>query len=397
MPSVDFYITQSLLDAWTSQKRFVVAYGGRGSGKSMGAAALCTIHALQNPGHRILCIRGVQNKISESSLQAIKDVISMMNLDSYFTMTENTLKCTNGSEFLFYGAKNYQSFKSLQSINLCWTDESTELSKDAWETLIPTIREPGSRFIITFNPEKETDWCWINFVLSTYPNSIVTKINYLDNDYFPDVLREQMEWDRSTNTAKYEHIWEGGLNITPIGALWTSDMIQLGEAPEYDKIIIAVDPSTTSKSTSDACGIVAVGKAGSDYYVLEDATSIASPLQWASKAIALYNYYQANYIVYESNQGGDMTKTIIQGLDPTIPVKSVWASRGKLIRAEPIVALYEQKKVFHVKRFKDLEYEMCFYVEGSKSPNRLDAMVWGLSSLAIEKKISSAKNMQFRF
>ena len=96
--SVNFFIQEKILKSWLSTKRFIVVKGGRGSSKSMSAAGLCVIHASQTPNQRILCVRGTQNKISESSLQTLKDVISMMKLDDYFIMTENTLKCKNGSD-----------------------------------------------------------------------------------------------------------------------------------------------------------------------------------------------------------------------------------------------------------------------------------------------------------
>lgn len=394
----EYYINKKLLSAWGQNKRFTVAYGGRGSSKSMGMGALCILFSLINKKSRILCVRGTQNKISESSLQVLKDVIKMMNIEDYFIETENTLRGINGSEFLFYGAKTYQSFKSLQGINLCWVDEATELSKSAWDTLIPSIRDDGSRFLISFNPDKDTDWVYENFVIDKYINSVVVKINYTDNDFFPKELMEICMYEKETNLQKYLHIWEGELNILPEGALWNYGLFQYGSEEEYDKIIISLDPSGSSKITSDACGIIVTARKGDKYYILEDATAIMSPQSWGSKAIALYHLYKADYIVYESNFGGDMIPTIIHQLDPNIPCKEVRASRGKLIRAEPIVALYESKNVYHIKKFKDLEYEYCFYIGDGKSPNRLDAAVWGLSSLSeIKKKITVQQGMNVRF
>jgi PBSX family phage terminase large subunit len=394
----EYYINKKLLEAWNQNKRFTVAYGGRGSSKSMGMGALCILFSLIHKKSRILCVRGTQNKISESSLQVLKDVINMMGIGSYFIETENTLRGINGSEFLFYGAVSYHSFKSLQGIDLCWVDEATELKSAAWDILIPSIRDDESRFLISFNPDKAEDWVYKNFVLDNYINSVIVKINYPDNDFFPKELMEICRYEQESNYQKYLHIWEGELNIIPEGALWNYDMFRIGSMEDYDKIIIALDPSGSSKTTSDACGIIVTAKKGDNYYILEDATAIMSPREWGSKAIALYHIYKADYIVYESNYGGDMIPTIIHQLDANIPCKEVRASRGKLIRAEPIVALYEAEKVYHVKKFVDLEYEYCFYVGDGKSPNRLDAAVWGLSSLSeVKKKVNVQKNMAIRF
>lgn len=400
MKRVDFYIQERIVKAWNSGARFVVLHGGRGSSKSTAAGAICAMFAVEHPGSRILCVRGTQNKISESSLQVIKEVVEKMQLTGYFTMTENTIKCNNGAEFLFYGAKNYQSFKSLQGINLVWIDEATELSKEAWEALIPTIREEDSRFLIVFNAEKEKDWVYDNFVVHKYPNSIVEKINWYDNDYFPDVLREQMEWDRATNTSKYNHIWEGELAIDIQGALFKSEWFKVGEPEEeeYDHITVAIDPSGSSNKTSDACGIVVTGKIGNTYYVLDDCTGVMSPQTWANTAITLYNKWEADHIVYESNFGGDIVKTVLQQVDRSIPVKPVRASRGKLIRAEPVAVLYEKGQVFHTRKFKDLEYEMITYsgAPGQRSPNRLDALVYSIMDMQ-EQKLHVATGMNLRF
>lgn len=396
----DVFIQEKLLEGWLSNSRFVVVHGGRGSAKSTGAGKLCTLYASQNQSSRVLCIRGTQSKLSESSMQIIKEEISNMGLDELFNITENTIKGKNGSEFLFYGAKTYQSFKSLQGVNLVWIDEATELSKEAWDVLLPSIREEDSRFLITFNPEKESDWVYKTFIVDGYPNTYVCQINYYDNPYFPWELQQLMEYDKSHNQLKYEHIWMGKLQTNITGALFKSDwfVYEPIDYKECDKIMIAIDPSGSNKTTSDACGIIVIGKKGNIYYVLDDMTKIASPLEWASTAVALYYKYEANGVLYESNYGGDIVKTVIRQIDKTVPVKEVRATRGKLIRAEPVAALYEQGLVKHVKHFKDLEYEMITFDNspGQRSPNRLDACVYGVMSLE-KKEIATQKNMNFRF
>lgn len=209
------WIQKALVKGWyQTDKRYIVAHGGRGSSKSMGAGALCITYAATHPKSRILCVRGTQNKISESSLQVLKDIIYMMHYEAYFDITENTLKCKNGTEFLFYGAKNYHTFKSLQNIHMVWIDEATELVPDAWDVLIPTIRAKGSRFIITFNADNKEDWVYKQFVTSDRPDAYVTKINYTDNPHFPEVLRHEMEYCKRVDYEKYLWIWEGNCRQT---------------------------------------------------------------------------------------------------------------------------------------------------------------------------------------
>lgn len=392
----DFYINEGLSNAYRKNMRYTVAHGGRGGGKSLQFGAIVIQYALQNPGSRILCVRGTQNKISESSLQILKDVIEMLNLDSYFDITEHTLHCKNGSEFLFYGAKNPSTFKSLQGIDFVFIDEATELSEKAWEYLVPTIRSDESKFVVSFNPENEDDPVWQMFIANIHPDAAVVEINYPDNPYFPLVLRREMEYDKSRNYQKYLWIWEGKLKTVVEGALWNTSMICYDSSydiEDFEKIVVAIDPSVTSKSTSDACGIVVAGKVkGKDLYiVLEDLTKVMTPNEWANMSIAAYDKFKANKIIYESNQGGDIVKTVIKNKRNDISVTGVHASRGKILRAEPVAALYEDNKVLHDKHYVDLEYEMLTYTgaKTDKSPNRLDALVYAIMEL---NKTKSNKN-----
>ena len=405
----DFYINEKLLNAYNRNKRYTVAHGGRGSGKSIQLAALAVIYAINNSKSRILCVRGTQNKISESSLQVLKDVIKMMGVEDYFNITEHTLSCKNGSEFLFYGAKNYQSFKSLQGINLCWVDEATELTHEAWKTLVPSIREDNSRFLVSFNPTKEDDYVYETFITHKHPEASVVELQYWDNPFFPEVLRLEMEYDKRTNHARYLHVWEGQLQVAVEGALWDIDMIVhladslvdeiiANDFNDLEKIVVAIDPSTTEKSTSDACGLVVAGKYRdrSSYLVLDDQTAIMSVNKWADRALLLFDKYEANYIVAETNQGGDMIKTILRNKRETIPYKDVRAKKGKILRAEPVAALYEQGKVLHLRKFTNLEYELCTYTgaSGQKSPNALDALVYALLELSTaDSKIIAPNGM----
>lgn len=176
-------------------------------------------------------------------------------------------------------------------------------------------------------------------------------------------------------------------------ALWHRDQLdrlRLDQPPDdLGRIVVAVDPPATSAAGADACGIVACGlDARGIAYVLKD-KSLAeiSPTGWAQQAIALYHRLQADCILAEVNQGGEMVTTILSGIDPDVPVRAVRASRGKYLRAEPVSALYEQGRVRHVGNLPDLEDEMCdFGLDGltsGKSPDRLDALVWALTHLCL--------------
>lgn len=385
--------------------RYRVAVGGRGSAKSISMGMAVVLFAINNPNTKILCVRGTQVRISDSSLQILKDCIEIMGLQSYFIETENTLKCINGTDFLFYGAVSYRAFKSLQGIGLCWVDEATELKAKAWEFLTPSVRGgkggKQSELWISFNPELATDWCYDTFIANKHPNARVVEINYFENKHCPQELLDEAAECKKNNPAKYKHIWLGQLLELEEGALWSRSFFKYGVEDEYDKIYVSLDPSATANKDSDECGIVVVARKGQNFYILEDATAVMSPSDWAKTAIRLYKKYEADNIIVEVNHGGDMIKTIIKNIDPHVPIKEVRASKGKLIRAEPVAALYEDGFVYHVRKFPDIEYELITYDGTGKSPNRLDAVVWGISGLIEVKKAPKGMvkaNMEdFRF
>lgn len=177
-------------------------------------------------------------------------------------------------------------------------------------------------------------------------------------------------------------------------ALWTRARIEAETAPagELRRIVVAVDPPASATRRSDACGIVAVGlESDGRAVVLADASAAGlSPLEWAGRAVALFHRFDADCIVAETNQGGDMVGAVIAQVDPAVPVKPVRASRGKWLRAEPVAALYGQGKVRHAERFAALEDEMCDFgpdgLANGRSPDRVDALVWAVTELMLRQR-----------
>jgi phage terminase large subunit-like protein len=182
------------------------------------------------------------------------------------------------------------------------------------------------------------------------------------------------------------------------GALWTWSLIEasrISAAPALDRIVVAVDPPATSGPDADECGIVVAGVAlcgdGDTAFVLADYSAAGlSPRQWAEKTLAAYRDFEADRIVVEVNQGGDMAKAVIAQVDASAPIAGVYATRGKRLRAEPVAALYEQGRVRHVGAFPKLEDQMAAYIGQSaghgrgKSPDRLDALVWAITELMLK-------------
>lgn len=170
-------------------------------------------------------------------------------------------------------------------------------------------------------------------------------------------------------------------------ALWKRtniDETRVSKFPELTRIVVAIDPAVTDNEDSDETGIVVAGKGVDGHgYVLDDLTISGSPDKWAKQAISGYNKYKADRILAEVNNGGDMIEFTIHTVDKHVPFKQVRASRGKQTRAEPVAALYEQLKVHHVGVFAEMEDQMCQWITGDPSPDRMDALVWALTELMV--------------
>lgn len=206
---MNFELPEKLLFLLSEKKRYKVAYGGRGSGKSW-SVARCLILLAMKSKVRILCTRQLQTSIKDSVHKLLCDSIDDLGLAAFFDITRDAIRCHNGSEFIFKGLQNQTNeIKSIEGINYCWVEEAQSVSEDSWNILIPTIRQEGSEIWVTFNPDREEDATYQRFVAHNPPDSIVQLVNYNDNAWFPDVLRKEMEYDKEVDFGKYEHIWLG--------------------------------------------------------------------------------------------------------------------------------------------------------------------------------------------
>lgn len=206
---INLEIPEKLLFLLTTKKRYKVAYGGRGSGKSWSMGA-CLIAKSLEKKCRILCTRQLQTSIAQSVHKLLSDTINRLGLDDRFEITQNVIRCDNGSEFYFKGIQNnINEIKSIEGINYCWVEEAQSVTKDSWDVLIPTIRAEGSEIWVSFNPDREEDATYQNFVTTKRDDCISVLVNYTDNPFFPETLRKEMEYCKSVDYGKYEHIWLG--------------------------------------------------------------------------------------------------------------------------------------------------------------------------------------------
>lgn len=204
--------------------RYRVLYGGRGGAKSWGVARALLIKGAQKP-IRILCAREFQTSIKDSVHKLLSDQIEDLGMGSFYEITQAAIRGVNGTEFAFVGLKNnVANVKSFEGVDICWVEEAQTVSRHSWNVLIPTIRKEQSEIWITFNPELETDETYQRFVANPPSNSIVQKINWSDNPWFPDTLRLEKDALKSRDPSAYNTVWEGLCKQTVDGAVFAKEM-----------------------------------------------------------------------------------------------------------------------------------------------------------------------------
>lgn len=274
--------------------------------------------------------------------------------------------------------------------------------QDTWDNLQFGLRlGPHPQVCVTTTPRPIP----IIRSLMKDPATRITRGSTFDNAAnlparFIQTIRDRYEGTRLGRQELFAEVLDDA-----VGALWSRDSIIHGLLPQMQRIVVAIDPSGASGATdedADSIGIIVAGK-GVDgrFYVIEDATCRLSPSGWARRAVERYQAHKADKIVAERNFGGDMVASVIRTADRNANVKLVTASRGKSVRAEPIAALYEQKRVTHAAGLEALEDQMMQmtlsgYV-GEGSPDRVDALVWALTELALEpeSRMIVSKEMPF--
>lgn len=309
--------------------------------------------------------------------------------------TKRTLSWANGAQVQFFSAEEPERLRGPQ-FEIAWCDELAAWNKDidTWSMLQFCMRlGKHPRIMVTTTPKPTK---LVRQILKD-GNTHVTTGSTFDNSAnlaktYLKAVKDQYEGTRLGRQELYAEVLEEAE-----GALWTTEMLDKAsvkhdEVPHLNRIVVALDPAVTSNAESDMTGIVVAGiDVNGVAYVLGDYTERLSPQGWASKAIQLYHQYQADRIVAEVNQGGDMVRTTIHGEDATIPFKAVRASRGKFARAEPISALYERGIVKHVANppdgssLNELETQMRTWepLGSIGSPDRLDALVWAITDLSL--------------
>ena len=374
--------------------------GGRGAGKTRTGAEWVRGMALGLPGFsdqpvaRIALVGETLEDVrsvmieGESGLLAIHPKHQRPNYES----SKRLLTWPNGSIAQIFSGNRPDGLRGPQ-FEAAWSDELCKwrYPQETWDMLQFGLRLGDQpRQVVTTTPRPIPP---LKQLVKSEGIMIDRSKTSANKDFlaagFMDRMNEQYG---GTRLGRQE--LEAEILNNRIDALWNRtqlDQLRTNEAPELVRIVVAVDPPITSHDKSDACGIIVAGVCEQGHgYVLFDETLIkASPLKWASAAVSAFHRFEADRIVAEVNQGGEMVETVIRQIDRSVAITSVRATRGKYIRAEPVAALYEQGRVHHVGSLPLLEDELCDFGPGglssAKSPDRLDALVWAFTDLMLNK------------
>lgn len=369
---------------------------GRGFGKTRMGSEWIRDLAHKYPGCRIALVaetaadaRDVMIK-GDSGLLAVDPTLS----EDCWSPTNRCLTWPNGSKAWAYNATEPDQLRGPQH-HFAWVDELAKFRymQETWDQLQFGLRLGSHpQALVTTTPRPLP----LIKRLMLDSDTFVTRGATLDNqdNLAKNTIKQLYERYSGTRLGRQE--LEGEILDDMPGALWNREIIDAcrkrpEDAPDFSRIVVAVDPAVTSGEDADETGIVVVGvsKDADGYnrgYVLADYSLRGTPEEWATMAVRAFHEYDADIIVAEKNQGGEMVTAVIRSKDLNVPVRLVSATRGKVVRAEPISALYEQGRVHHIGKFDKLEDQMCLFTRdpdrtNGNSPDRVDALVWGLTSV----------------
>ena len=374
--------------------------GGRGAGKTRAGAQWVRALALGElpyaaPGGRIALIGESEHEVREVMIEGVSGLLAVHRPHErpVWIPSRRRVEWPNGTVAQAFSAEDPESLRGPQ-FHAAWADELAKWrhAEAAFEVLQFGLRLGAHpRQVITTTPRPIALLKRLIADPATAPTRAGTQANA--RHLSPAFLDHVLERYAGTRVGRQEI--DGEIVEDRADALWSRALLEtcrVDAAPPLQRIVVAVDPPASTGKRADACGLVAAGRAanGMIYVMADETVAGLSPAGWAAKAIALWHRVEADALIVEVNQGGDMVRAVIGEADRSVPVVPVRASRGKWLRAEPVAALYEQGKVKHAGVFPALEDEMCDFardgLSSGRSPDRLDALVWAVASLSFGAK-----------
>jgi phage terminase large subunit-like protein len=375
--------------------------GGRGAGKTRAGAEWIRAQALGLPpfatekAARIALVGETEHDVREVMIEGVSGLLAVHGWHERPTWlpSRKRLEWSDGQIAQVFSAEDPESLRGPQFC-CAWSDEMAKwrYADAAFDMLQFGLRLGAQpRQLITTTPRPTA----LLKRLIEDPTSVITRAatRANANNLAPTFLQTVMGRYAGTRLGRQE--LDGEIVEDRPDALWSRALLEscrVSEAPSLQRIVVAVDPPASSSKRADSCGIVAAGitDGGICYVLADDTVSGVTPNAWANKAIALWYRLEADALVAEVNQGGDMVRAVISQVDSGVPVIPVRAARGKWLRAEPVATLYGQGRVKHAGIFAGLEDEMCDFassgLSSGKSPDRLDALVWAIFQLALQSR-----------
>jgi phage terminase large subunit-like protein len=365
-----------------------LALAGRGFGKTRMAAEWLAWQAILERNSRWAIVAPTFADSRDTAAEGVSGIVNILReygvLKDY-NRSMGEIVLTNRSKIKLFSGEEPDRLRGPQ-FHGGWFDELASFKyPDAWDQYQFALRlGDRPRTIVTTTPRPTK----IIRDLSSRPGVKVVRGSTFDNaaNLAESALAEMRLRYEGTNLGRQELYGEIVDNTE--GALWSREMIEKGritaeEQPALIRIVVAIDPAVTSGENSDSTGITVTGvTADAHYYLLADLTMKGSPDTWARKAVDAYHKYGADRIIGETNNGGDMIELLLRQVDPSVSFRKVTATRGKLVRAEPVASLYEQSRVHHVGMFEELEDQLTSYTpDSNNSPDRMDSLVWGITDL----------------
>lgn len=407
----------------TSGKRYNLVYGGSRSGKTFELTGTTAERALLAPGSRHLIVRQEGTSAKRAIVKGTWPEMMAVRFPGVpweWKEQYGYVELANGSQVWVGGLNDDKALEKIlgNEYATIYLNEASEIKYSAFtllrSRLAQTVKtfdgdDMSQRMYVDLNPTTRQHWTYRTWIDGVEPESQMAVdldqygyavVNPMDNA--ENLSQEYLNDLRSLPARARKRFFEGSYVEDAEDALWRRSMIRrVQQLPPLVRIVVAVDPAVTNEAGSDETGIVVAGidQAGNGY-TLDDASGRYSPAEWARQAVAAYEYWKADRIVAEVNQGGDLVEQNVRAFKPDVSYRAVRASRngGKVVRAEPVAAMYERRKIFHAGEFPELEDQMCTFTVGfdrkaqGYSPDRLDALVWAYTDLFPELAASRTED-----
>jgi phage terminase large subunit-like protein len=382
------------------QWRVWLVLGGRGAGKTrtgaewVRAKALGLAPAGKEPASRIALVGETLGEVRRVMIEGVSGLLAVHAPDERprFEVSKLQLVWPNGAVAQIFSAEDPDSLRGPQ-FAAAWCDEIAKwrLVEEAWDMLQFGVRLGSApQVAVTTTPRPIP---LLRKLLRDAATVVTQAATAANAAHLAPTFVTEMERRYGASALGRQELM-GEIVDDMAASLWRRDWIEehrVSACPELSSIVVAVDPPVTATANSDACGIVVAGLGadGRAYVAADRSIQGREPAVWARAVVAAYQEFMADRVVAEVNQGGDLVVTVLRQIDQAVAVRKVRATRGKWLRAEPVAALYAEGRVAHVGVLQVLEDQMCaFGADGlvrGRSPDRVDALVWALTDLMIER------------